>query len=185
MAIPKPSLFGFTVSTPTQFYFLILVLVGLSALVVHNLMNSRVGYAILAIRDDELAAEAMGIHVFRYKMLVFIISSLMVGLAGAFYASYSSYIDPSSFAAAQSNDMLVMVIFGGLGNVVGSFIGAISLSILPELLRNLMQYRQLFYGLLLVILMMVKPQGLLGDINFKYIRQRLERRKSEGEAGHE
>ena len=74
--------------------------------------------------------------------------------------------------------MLVMVIFGGLGNVVGSFIGAIVLTVLPELLRSLAQYRQLIYGVLLVVLMMVKPQGLLGDINFKYIRQRMERKDS-------
>lgn len=130
-------------------------------------------------------AAFMGIHVFRYKMIVFILSSLLVGLAGAFYATYTSYIDPSSFAAAQSNDMLVMVIFGGLGNTVGSFIGAISLSILPEALRDLAQYRQLIYGVLLVLLMMVKPQGLLGDINFKYIRQRMEHREKSKEAANE
>lgn len=185
MAIPKPSFLGFEITTPRQFYFMILVLVALSTLVVSNLMKSRVGYAILAIRDDELAAESMGIHVFRYKMIVFILSSLLVGLAGAFYATYTSYIDPSSFAAAQSNDMLVMVIFGGLGNTVGSFIGAISLSILPEALRDLAQYRQLIYGVLLVLLMMVKPQGLLGDINFKYIRQRMEHREKSKEAANE
>ncbi len=179
MAIPKPSLFGFVFSTPIRLYFFVLVAVIVSTLVVKNLMNSRIGYAILAIRDDELAAEAMGIPVFRYKMVVFIISSLMVGLAGAFYAAYTSYIDPSSFAASQSNNMLVMVIFGGLGNTVGSFIGAIVLTVLPELLRGMAQYRQLIYGILLVVLMMVKPQGLLGDINFKYIRQRMAQAKEE------
>lgn len=182
MAIPKPAIFGYVFSTPHRIYFFMLVLVVLSTLTVRNLMNSRIGYAILAIRDDELAAEAMGIHVFRYKMIVFIISSLMVGLAGAFYAAYTSYIDPSSFAAAQSNNMLVMVIFGGLGNTVGSFIGAIVLTVLPELLRGVSQYRQLIYGVLLVVLMMVKPQGLLGDVNFKYIRQRMEQKKEETEA---
>ena len=182
MAIPKPAIFGYVFSTPLRIYFFMLVLVVLSTLAVRNLMNSRIGYAILAIRDDELAAEAMGIHVFRYKMIVFIISSLMVGLAGAFYAAYTSYIDPSSFAAAQSNNMLVMVIFGGLGNTVGSFIGAIVLTVLPELLRGMSQYRQLIYGVLLVVLMMVKPQGLLGDVNFKYIRQRMEQKKEETEA---
>lgn len=177
MAIPKPEIFGFSFNTPLRLYMFMLVLVVLATLVVKNLMNSRVGYAILAIRDDELAAAAMGIPVFRYKMIVFIISSALVGLAGAFYACYTSYIDPSSFAAAQSNNMLVMVIFGGLGNTVGSFIGAIALTVLPEMLRGLMQYRQLIYGALLVLLMMVKPQGLLGDVNFKYIRQRMESRK--------
>lgn len=182
MAIPKPEIFGFIFKTPVRLYFFILVMVILSTIVVHRLMNSRIGYAILAIRDDELAAEAMGIPVFKFKMVVFIISSMMVGLAGAFYAAYTSYIDPSSFAAAQSNNMLVMVIFGGLGNTVGSFIGAISLTLLPELLRGLAQYRQLIYGMLLVLLMMIKPQGLLGDVNFKYIRQRMEKEKEEKEA---
>lgn len=182
MAIPKPEIFGFIFNTPQRLYFFILVMVILCTLVVHNLMNSRIGYAILAIRDDELAAEAMGIPVFRYKMVVFIISSMMVGLAGAFYAVYTSYIDPSSFAAAQSNNMLVMVIFGGLGNTVGSYIGAIVLTVLPELLRGLAQYRQLIYGVLLVVLMMVKPQGLLGDVNFKYIRQRMHKKAGETEA---
>jgi len=173
MAIPKPEVLGFLFNTPQRLYFFMLLLVVLATLIVKNLMNSRIGYAILAIRDDELAAAAMGIPVFRYKMIVFVISSLLVGLAGAFYACYTSYIDPSSFAAAQSNNMLVMVIFGGLGNTVGSFIGAVVLTVLPEMLRGLMQYRQLIYGALLVVLMMVKPQGLLGDINFKYIRQRM------------
>ena len=182
MAIPKPEIFGFVFGTPQRQYFFMLVLVILSAIVVRNIMNSRIGYAILAIRDDELAAGAMGIPVFRYKMIVFVISSLMVGLAGAFYACYSSYIDPSSFAASVSNNMLVMVIFGGLGNTVGSFIGAITLTVLPEMLRGLMQYRQLIYGALLVLLMMVKPQGLLGDINFKYIRQRMNMRRGKGGA---
>lgn len=182
MAIPKPEIFGVVFKTPQMLYFLILTLVILSTIVVHRLMNSRIGYAILAIRDDELAAEAMGIPVFKFKMVVFIISSMMVGLAGAFYATYTSYIDPSSFAAAQSNNMLVMVIFGGLGNTVGSFIGAVVLTVLPELLRGLAQYRQLIYGVLLVVLMMVKPQGLLGDVNFKYIRQRMEQKKEEKEA---
>lgn len=181
MAIPKPEIFGFVFKTPVRLYFFILVMVILSAWVVHRLMNSRIGYAILAIRDDELAAEAMGIPVFKFKMVVFIISSMMVGLAGAFYASYTSYIDPSSFAASQSNNMLVMVIFGGLGNTVGSFIGAICLTLLPELLRGLAQYRQLIYGVLLVVLMMVKPQGLLGDVNFKYIRQRMEKKREQKE----
>lgn len=173
MNIPKPSLFGFAFNTPTRLYYFIFGLVILSTFVVRNLMNSRIGYAILAIRDDELAAEAMGIPVFKYKMVVFIISSMMVGLAGGFYAAYTSYIDPSTFAAAQSNNMLVMVIFGGMGNTVGSFIGATVLTVLPEALRGLAEYRQLIYGVLLVALMMVKPQGLLGDVNFKYIRQRM------------
>jgi branched-chain amino acid transport system permease protein len=177
MAIPKPSLFGLRITTPAHFYFLILIFVILTAIIIKNIMDSRIGHAILAVRDDELAAESMGIPIFRCKMIVFIISSLLAGIAGAFYASYTGFIDPSSFSATQSNEMLVMVIFGGLGSIAGSFIGAIALSVLPELLRGFMQYRLLIYGALLVMLMMLKPQGLLGDINFKYIRQRMNKDK--------
>lgn len=177
MSIPKPSFLGVQVDSAEEFYFMILIMVILTAIIIKNLINSRVGHAILAIRDDELAAEAMGINVFKYKMIVFVLSSLLAGLAGAFYASYTGYIDPTSFSGTQSNEMLVMVIFGGLGNIAGSFIGAISLSILPELLRDLMEYRMFIYGFLLVVLMMIKPQGLLGDINFKYIEQRMKFKK--------
>lgn len=173
MNIPKPVIFGISITTPTQFYFMILALLIITVLVVNNLMNSRVGNAILAIRDDELAASAMGINVFKYKMIVFVISTILVGFAGAFFATYTRYIDPSSFSATQSNEMLVMVIFGGLGNIIGSFVGAIILTLLPELLRELMRYRLLIYGALLVLMMLIKPQGLMGDVNFRYIRQRI------------
>lgn len=98
MAIPKPSFLGFEITTPRQFYFMILVLVALSTLVVSNLMKSRVGYAILAIRDDELAAEAMGIPrvPLQDDRLYPVVPAGRPG--GAFYATYTSYIDPSSFA---------------------------------------------------------------------------------------
>ena len=105
---------------------------------------------------------------------------MLAGLAGAFYAQYTGYIDPTGFSGVQSNEMLVMVIFGGLGNVLGSFIGAIGLSILPEMLRGLMQYRMFIYGALLVGLMLVRPDGLLGNVNFKYIGQRDKNNKAGG-----
>lgn len=172
MAIPKPEFFGFQIRSQTGFYFLALVLVIFTVVVISNIMNSNIGRAILAVRDDELAASSMGIDIFKYKILVFVVSSCFAGLAGALYAQYTGYIDPTSFTNNKSNELLVMVIFGGLGNMVGSFIGAITLSIVPELLRGLSIYRQLIYGLVLVLLMMVRPDGLLGAINFKYLGQR-------------
>ena len=131
------------------------------------------GYAVKAIRDDDVAAAAMGINVFKYKVIIIVISSMLAGAAGAFFAVYSSYIDPSLFTNAASNNMLVMVIFGGLGNIFGSFVGAIVLTILPEVLRGFSEYRQLIFGALLVALMLVKPSGLFGAVNFRYIGQRL------------
>ena len=106
-------------------------------------------------------------------MLVFIISSMLAALAGAFYAQYTKYIDPSAFTMDISNDILLMTIFGGLGNIFGSIFGATVLSILPELLRGFSTYRPIVYGLLLVIMMLVKPDGLFGSIRFKYLSQRL------------
>ena len=173
MAIGKPSFFGFTLRSQTQLYFLAVILVAVAYLVVHNIMNSRIGNAIMAIRDDELAASSMGINVFKYKVMVFVIASMLAGLAGAFYAQYTGYIDPTNFSSVKSNEMLLMVIFGGLGNAFGSFVGAIVLTIIPELLRGLSIYRQLIYGGLLVLLMMVRPQGLFGSVNFKYLGQRM------------
>ncbi len=174
MAIPKPSFFGLKITTQRGFYFLILILVIFTTIIIKNIMNSRIGYAVLAIRDDDLAAEAMGVNIFKHKVMIFIVSSMLAGVAGAFYAQYTGFIDPSSFSGLQSNEMLVMVIFGGLGNTFGSFFGAITLSILPELLRGFQQYRQLIYGLMLVILMLVRPHGLFGSINFKYLAQKMD-----------
>lgn len=105
------------------------------------------------------AAGAMGINVFKYKTLAIVIASMLAGVAGAFYAVYTSYIDPSCFTNAVSNNMLVMVIFGGLGNMFGSFLGATVLTILPEALRGFSEYRQMVFGAMLVILMLVRPEG--------------------------
>lgn len=183
MAIPKPEFFGFVIQSQTQLYMLILVCVIVCGVAVHNIMNSRIGNAILAIRDDELAAESMGIPVFKYKVMVFVISSMMAGLAGAFYAQYTGYIDPTNFASTKSNEMLVMVIFGGLGSTFGSFLGAIVLSVIPEMLRGFALYRQLIYGMLLVVLMLVRPQGLFGSMNFKYLSQRMAEKTNAGTGG--
>ncbi|MCB6366760.1 branched-chain amino acid ABC transporter permease [Intestinibacillus massiliensis] len=178
--IPSPNFFGIDLSSNTQIYFVMLVLVILSALVIYSIVHSRIGTAIMAIREDDLAAQAMGVNVFKYKIMVFIISSMIVGVAGAFYAHYINYIDPTSFTTAASTDMLVMAIFGGLGSIPGTILGASILTIIPETIRALGMYRNLFYGILIVVLMMVKPDGILGNVNFKYLKQRaLSRRAAE------
>jgi branched-chain amino acid transport system permease protein len=173
IGIPRPSFFGFVLRGQAAYFYMILVLLILAIFIVNNLTNSRIGYAILAVRDDEIAAESNGINVFRTKVITFVVSSMLAGVAGGFFAQYQTYIDPSAFSGLQSNEMLVMTIFGGLGNIFGSIFGAVVLSILPEVLRGFAAYRQIIYGILLVAMMMGRPQGLFGSIRFKYLAQRL------------
>lgn len=185
MAIPKLKLLDLTLKGQAAYYYVILVLLVLTTVLVTKLIHSRMGYAILAVRDDDLAAGAMGINVFKYKVAAIVISSMLAGVAGAFYSVYTTYIDPSCFTNAVSNNMLVMVIFGGLGNMFGSFVGATVLTILPEALRGFSEYRQLVFGALLVVLMLVRSDGLFGSVNFKYIAQRLTLKKEVGGELHD
>ena len=99
------------------------------------------------------------------------IATTFAGLAGAFYAHYIGFIDPSNFTFDQSTIIISMTVMGGLGNLMGSVLGAITLTVLPEVLRPLMDVRQIVYGVLLIIMMLVRPQGLLGGFNLKHIRQ--------------
>jgi len=181
--IPSPNLFGFQFNSNRSVFYVMLVLVVVSALIIHSIVHSRIGLAIMSIREDDLAASTMGVNVFLYKIMVFIISSMIVGVAGAFYAHYINFIDPSSFTTAASMDMLIMAILGGLGSIPGTILGASILTILPETIRAMAQYRNLAYGIIIVILMMAKPDGILGNVNFKYIKQRLTLNKTEAKVG--
>lgn len=171
--IPKMSVFGMKMMKPMQKYYVVLIVLVITVLIVMAIMNSRMGRAISAIRDDEIAADAMGINVFRYKIMVFAISSGLAGLAGAYYAHYMGFIDPNAFNFDQSILILSMTIMGGMGSIPGSIFGASILSILPEALRAVADYRQIVYGLLLAITVVCKPNGMLGGFNLKHIKQRL------------
>ncbi len=180
-AIPPLNFFGQVFKSSRSVYFVALVLVILTIYVVHSIINSRVGLAILSIRDDEVAASSIGIHVFRYKVMVFIIAGMLAGLAGAFYAHYISFIDPSGFTTSASLDLVILAIFGGLGSIPGAILGTTILTVLPEVMRGLMEYRGMIYGVIIVVMMLVKPDGLLGSVNFKYIRQRLQMKAADKE----
>lgn len=182
--IPEFCFFGIKFGSYRSFYFIILLLVILTTVLIQRLIRSPFGIALKAIRDDDVVAEAMGVQIVRYKITAFVISAMIAGIAGAFYAQYITYIDPTSFTYNASQEMLVMVIFGGLGSIPGSYLGALVLTILPELLRGLMEYRMLIYGVLMVVMMLVKPEGILGNTNFDHIRDLVEVRKKEaGENG--
>lgn len=184
MNIPKLSFFGIRLTSNVAIYYVILAIVVVVTYVVHRLMNSRFGLAITSIRDDEIATASMGINVVRQKIYAFVIYGMICGLAGAFYAHFMSYIDPTMFRTTASTEIVIMVIFGGLGSIPGTFLGAIVLTVLSEALRDLMEYRMLIYGLLLVFMMIAKPEGLLGSINFRHIHQRLLSRATAPEASH-
>lgn len=133
----------------------------------NRIMNSRVGKSFIAIREDELAAEAMGINTTKYKVLAFIIGAFYAGIGGGLYAFLFRYINPKDFGFMKSIEILCMVVLGGMGNTYGAVLGAFIITILPELLRSvspaIAQYRMVLYGLLLVIMMIVKPQGIISS----------------------
>ena len=144
-----------------SFFWIFLVAI-LTIAIVYNIVNSAFGRALISIREDELAAEAMGVNTTRYKVMAFVISSAMAGAGGVLLAHFDGYLNPKSFEFIKSFEILIMIILGGLGSIVGSVLGAILLTVLPEALRGFAEYRMVIYSLLLIILMITRPQGLLG-----------------------
>jgi branched-chain amino acid transport system permease protein len=149
-------------TTVTWVYIFVLI----TLFVIHALIKSRHGRAILSIREDEIAAEASGIPTTYYKVLAFSVSAGFAGVAGGLYAHYLSILDPSTFGFMRSAEILVIVVLGGLGSIFGSVISATVLTVLPELLRGFAEYRMVIYSLLLVIVMIFKPSGLCGRYEF-------------------
>jgi branched-chain amino acid transport system permease protein len=139
-----------------------LCVVAVVAVSVH-LASSTHGRALFAIRDDEVAAEALGVDTTRYKVLAFVISSFFAGIAGGLFAHYLQYLNPNSFTFIRSIEVIAMVVLGGMGSVSGAVIAAIVLTLLPELLRPVKDYRMVIYALMLILLMITRPQGLLGS----------------------
>jgi branched-chain amino acid transport system permease protein len=157
-------------------FFWVFFFAGLTILISHRLVMSSVGRAFLAVREDEIAAEAMGVDITRYKVKAFIIGSCLAGVAGALFAHYTpAYLNPTMFAFIKSFDVIVMVVLGGLGSITGSVLTAIVLTILPEGLRYVKDLipegapkmferdpRMVIYSVLLIVLMRTRPQGLFG-----------------------
>ncbi len=140
-------------------------------LVIRNLLRSYHGRAWLAIREDEIAAEALGIPTTRYKVTAFVLGAFFAGVAGALFAHYI-YLHTNSFTFMKSIEIIIMVVLGGMGSLTGSILGAILLTILPEVLRFASSDRLIIYSLLLVVLMIARPQGILGRKEFSLGRRR-------------
>lgn len=142
-----------------------------------KLLNSRTGRSLYAIRENEIAAEACGVNITRMKVLAFTIGAFLGGLGGGLFAHYMFYIAPGNFDFMKSIELLNMVVLGGMGSIPGTILGTIILTIAPEMLRIVQDYRLLFYGALLVILMIFRPNGLLGDVRLYDIKKRLVRKE--------
>jgi branched-chain amino acid transport system permease protein len=172
--IPGFSIFGRQLSETWSYLIIVILFVLITFFVIRRIVNSPFGRILQGIREDEIAVLAMGKNVNKHKLLVFIIGAFFAGIAGSLYAHYITFIDPSSFTVMESITILLMVVFGGMGSLSGSFVGAAVLVILPELLRFLgmpssvaAPLRQMIYGLLLVVLMLKRPQGILGRYKFR------------------
>jgi branched-chain amino acid transport system permease protein len=159
--IGRPAIGNFEIHQPIHFYYLILAIALVALGVVSRLNQSRIGRAWTAIREDEVAASAMGIPTTQFKVLAFTLGATWAGIAGSFFAAKFAFISPESFTFFESVIVLSMVVLGGMGSIPGAILGASLLVILPEFLRGLADYRMLLFGMLLVLMMIFRPQGLL------------------------
>lgn len=171
--IPGFTLPGFEIRPVWAYLTLVIVFVFITAFVINRIVHSPFGRILKSIREDELASLSIGKDINKYKLIVFVIGAFFGGIAGSLYAHYITFIDPSSFTPMESITVLLMVVFGGMGSMKGSFLGALVLVIFPEMLRFLgmpssfaAPLRQMIYGLLLIILMIKRPQGIVGKYRF-------------------
>ena len=162
--VPGISIFSFEFTTSKQYYYLFLFFLLLTIFVIKSIVNSKFGRAIVAIREDEVAAKAMGIQVNWNKIITFTISTVFAGLAGVLFAHNNQFVGPMQFDLDEGLLYFQMIIIGGLGSIPGSILGAVILVLIPEVFRGISVYRTIVYGLIMVIMMIVKPQGLLGDV---------------------
>lgn len=160
--ISPPSFLGWEAVTARDVYWYSLILLLLAVFVQWRLLRSPLGRTWRAMRDDDVAAQSSGINLTRYKALAFFVSAMIAGLSGAFTAHMYTYINQETFTTTTSILALTMVILGGMGNMLGAVVGAVLLTALPEVFRGFVEYRFLAYGLVLMVLIRFRPQGLLG-----------------------
>lgn len=163
--IDAPLFFGISLAALSSFYYFVLFFVVLAVIIIKRVHTSKIGRAWIALREDEIAASAMGIPCTRYKLYSVSFGAFWAGLAGCLFAAKMQFISPESFTFMESVLILCMVILGGLGSIAGVIAGAVILVVLPEALRDIQMYRMLALGAGIVILMIFRPQGLFGDTN--------------------
>jgi branched-chain amino acid transport system permease protein len=169
--IPRPEFFGLDMSLETAIiylYYLMICMVLFAIFVVNRLQNSRIGRAWFALREDEIACQAMGIDKTRTKLTAFALGSTWAGMAGVFFAAKTTFINPASFTFLESAIILCIVVLGGMGSIVGVIVGAFVLILAPEYLRVFADYRMLAFGTVLVVMMLLRPQGIVANVRRTY-----------------
>lgn len=163
-AIPRPVLGSLQFRTREEYYFLVLTVLVMLIFVAVRLMRSYVGRAFIALREDELAARAMGINTTYYRVVSFVLSAFFAGVAGGLYAHYSRFINPEAFNIDVSIEVLMMIIVGGLGSIPGSILGAAVIYLLPESLRFLGHAYYMVFGAIVIAMLIFVPNGLIDPV---------------------
>ena len=153
---------GFSGIPQLSNFFWVYLAVVITVVTVHNLVNSSYGRAFVAIRDDEVAAEAMGVDTTRFKVLSFVISSMFAGIAGGLFGHFTMYLHPNSFLFITSFYLIIMIVVGGLGSTEGAIVGAVLITVTLEVFREFGAFRLVNFSILLVLIMIYRPQGLMG-----------------------
>ena len=182
--IPRPTIFGldFSIQQSTNLtYYIILAFVIITIFVVRRLENSRLGRSWVAMREDEIAGEAMGIDMWRTKLAAFALSTFWAGVAGVIFASKTTFINPASFTMWESIIVLCMVVLGGMGSIPGVIAGALLMTLLPEYLRAFSELRMLIFGAVLVLMMVFKSDGIIPALRQKYEFKGLKSGKTGGD----
>ncbi len=169
--IPPPPLFGVKLSlaaTTTYIFYIIVMLVIFTIFVINRLKDSRIGRAWVALKDDEIACQAMGIDKAKTKLTAFALGATWAGMAGVVFAAKTTFINPASFTIWESVIILCIVVLGGMGSIAGVISGALLLILLPEYLRAFAQYRMLAFGSVLVLMMVFRPNGMIENVRKTY-----------------
>ncbi len=169
--IPRPGLFGIDLDieqSTIYIYFLMIAMTLFTILVVNRLQNSRIGRAWIALREDEVACQSMGIDKRKTKLMAFALGATWAGFAGVVFAAKTTFINPASFTIWESINVLCVVVLGGMGSIVGVIVGAFVLILLPEYLRFLSEYRMLAFGMVLVMMMVFRPGGIVETVRRTY-----------------
>jgi branched-chain amino acid transport system permease protein len=169
--IPRPGLFGIAMSLENSIiylYFLMIAITLFTIFVVNRLQDSRIGRAWIALREDEIACQAMGIDKTKTKLTAFALGATWAGMVGVIFAAKTTFVNPASFTFLESAMILSIVVLGGMGSIVGVIIAALILILLPEYLRAFSEYRMILFGAIMVIMMVFRPQGIVANVRRTY-----------------
>jgi branched-chain amino acid transport system permease protein len=181
--IPPLSIGDFVLATDERCYYLVWLVAFSSIVMALNLVDSRVGRALRALHGSDVAAGSLGVHTERYKVKIFVFSAVLASLAGSLYAHYLSFVSPKTFNIFFSVELVTMVMIGGMGSIWGSLFGAAFLTPLPHMLHFFEEYKDMFYGLILVFLLVFLPEGLVAGTVQWIKRRRSERLLRSNRAG--